>query len=425
MIVFIFSTLFASHELIAKKEPKDKIAEELYLKKDKPSELIKTIKRIGEITDSNKDFDTAIAYKDGKPAVGIKPKSGVPMKINIGAKFDNEERGRELRGFLLGDNSHFEFSKDELKKFEVVVGKTVVESAEEGKLVLDEVFPELPPMKLKTEHPVDKEYSCFDYIKFETKRIKDGFVYWDNEKQDKTVVIALAFNPSTGEAKFPIDFVKVNRKSKNYNIDHEIDFYEFQISLLRNAKLVFVNLNDNSIISKTDNFIPVNVDSSTSFRNMEVAVDLFKKIKRIQDYFKLKFVIPERISLQDLKDIEEIISAIDRKDQKFSFQKFDFEGRYDEAVNTVKNFKPDADFEILYNNSTIELFGQTIKLGKLKIKFPPCKIFPTLEELELIDDKTKPVTIILKPINKEAYFTGKYLDFIVEEKDGIQNSPNK
>jgi hypothetical protein len=116
---------------------------------------------------------------------------------------------------------------------------------------------------------------------------------------------------------------------------------------------------------------------------------------------------------------------MDGKDQTFSFQKFDFEGKYDEAVNTVKNFKPDAEFEILYNNSSIELFGQTIKLGKFKIKFPPCKIFPTLEELGLIDDKTKPVTIILKPINEKSYFTGKYLDFIVEENRDIQNIPNK
>lgn len=407
IILFVGATCGVSYQLKAR--PKDKIAEEIYDKKDNPIGLTKTVKKIGEMIDSNEEFNTAMAYKDGKPLIGITPRPGYDLKIQVNAKFNKEERFNELKKFKLGKNSHFEFSEDELKKFEVIIGKTVIKSAEQGKLVIDMVFPELPPMKLVTESPAG-EYSCFEYIQFRIRQVKDGFVYWDNKDQDSTVIVEFAFNPGTKETQFAIDFVKLNRMSENYNIQQEIDFYEFQKNLLYNASLRFVNLENNSVLSETEPFIPVNVDFGKSIQNLEYFMKVFSHIRRIQNEFSVTFQIPEKITVRSIKSIKEIIDAIDGKEQVFNFNIFSFDVTYNEAKSIVSNLEPSEGFVTLFNNSSIELFGKSIQLGQLQITFPPCKIFPTNEEIEL-REKDKQVEIILKTIQENAQFTGTYLNF--------------
>jgi hypothetical protein len=175
----------------------------------------------------------------------------------------------------LGD---LKFSEEEFKKFKVFIGQNITDSAKEGKAISGEAFAALPPIKLMTKHP-DREYSCFDYILFKVRQIKNGFIYLDNKEQDRAVVVELIFNPETKDGQFSPDFFKVNRNAKNYDIDHEISLYEFKKSLIANAKLVFIDLSNNSIISETHNFVPVNIDSDKSLENMDKAITLLNNVK--------------------------------------------------------------------------------------------------------------------------------------------------
>jgi len=207
-------------------------------------------------------FDKPLVFKKGSVSVE-------------GQLIDETERASEVIKSSLGD---LKFAEEDFKKFKVFIGKTVIESAKQGKLIMEEAFAPLPPVKLRTTHP-DREYSCFDYILFKVRQVKDGFIYLDNNDQDRTVVVELIFNPETKDGNFSPDFVKVNRNSKNYNIDHEISFYEFKKSLIGNARLTFIDLNNNSVISQTHNFIPVNIDPGGSLENMDRAITLLNKVK--------------------------------------------------------------------------------------------------------------------------------------------------
>jgi hypothetical protein len=68
--------------------------------------------------------------------------------------------------------------------------------------------------------------------------------------------------------------------------------------------------------------------------------------------------------------------------------------------------------EVLFNNSSSKLFNENIELGSLQITVPPCNVFPTLEQLELVEDKSKPIEVVLKAIDSSSYFSGRYLDFV-------------
>jgi hypothetical protein len=331
-------------------------------------------------------------------------------KGSVSIKGQSIEEPESIK-FSLGD---LKFAEEEFKKFKLFLGKSIIDAAKENKPVTKDAVIPLPLVKIQTKH-LDREYSCFDDIQFKVRQIKDGFIYLDNKDQDRTIVIELIFNPETKDGEFSPDFVKVNRNSKNYNIDHEIAFYEFKKNLIGNAKLVFIDLDNNSVISETHNFVPVNIDPGGSLENMDVAITFLHKIKRIEDRFNLQLKIPEKFSTQNIKNIEVITAALSGTELKFGGSTFKFIASYDEAINMAKNLSVKEGSRVLFNNYRIELFNKNIELGKLQIILPPCRIFPTLEQLELTKDKGEPIKVVLKAIEADSCFVGHCLDYVDKE----------
>lgn len=328
-------------------------------------------------------------------------------KGSVSVKGQPVEKPESIKASL-GD---LKFSEEEFGKFKQFIGKNIINAAKQNNLITVDAFLPLSPVRIQTEHP-DKKYSCFDEIRFKVRQIKNGFIYLDNKDQNKTIIIELIFKPESKNGEFSPDFVEINRQSENYNIDHEIAFYEFEKNIIGNAKLVFIDLRTNSVIAQTYNFVPVNIDPAGSLKNMDAAISLLNKIKVIEDKFDLQLKIPEKFSSQDIKDVEVITVALNGAELKFGNSTFEFIASYDEAINMVENPPEKEEGEVLFNNSSLKLFNENIELGTLQITVPPCNVFPTLEQLRLIKDKSKPVKVVLKAIDPSSYFGGRYLDFV-------------
>ena len=56
-----------------------------------------------------------------------------------------------------------------------------------------------------------------------------------------------------------------------------IDLFEFRIQMLKNGRLAVYNSNDDSLLGRTDAYIPVNIDAGETFKNIEEEISSLKQ----------------------------------------------------------------------------------------------------------------------------------------------------
>lgn len=110
----------------------------------------------------------------------------------------------------------------------------------------------------------------------------------------------------------------------------------------------------------------INVDERC-FNNLNEQIDFYKKILRIQDFFKVKFNLPDKFDSESIRSIDELDILI-KTGITYTCPLILTVNKRD--MYNKKDFSVGAEFLFTYTFKGIEIFGQVLDLGELTMLLP-------------------------------------------------------
>lgn len=225
------------------------------------------------------------------------------------------------------------------------------------------------PLKLKFYLKGHPEISIIDYLEMHlTKNNEtDGVIILDNNhhKQSKLLVSLKVFlNEQT---------VKINIKIKP-EFQNEVEANRIFLSFISKVKGTKTTLGFKNLQTSKDIFTAPNFILEGTFDNLARDCTFIERLYKIEEYFKIKFTLPDEFDKGDWDCIEILEKIMKNTPQKRILTNLvlDFTDKhglkkmihlFESSRNVISNFKVTADCS---DDARIELFGAIIPLEKVE-----------------------------------------------------------
>ncbi len=384
--------------------------------KTDPKEKLKILEKYMNKNLSEGD-KVSVTYNNGKPEIKTNLLTLKEIKFSTTFKVKEEK----LEGFSniddyiknkLSRGEDVVFTEEEIEKFELKEPDESTAELESGK----NIFEMLKEKKLKTikisPQPIS-EPLILD-IEVYNSSIKYENLEFARIKHEKDFSVARTFG---SEFIMIMKVDKYHEKTKKYNItitldrtskdlSKEIKFNEFIRDLKKNKILIFRDSKTKNIIDRS-RIDDIDVDSNW--------LDILNKIRKVEQFFGLKFKIPDSLTIDELNKLDIIYNAISHNKHTLSFEniRLKIDKEFVKKIIDIQKQSGFLDkFTIVDPDLLIEFLGHSIKLGKCSSVFPKIEIIDHLEELEKEIKKSDMIEVNFKNVSEDRYDVIFYLDIL-------------
>lgn len=207
----------------------------------------------------------------------------------------------------------------------------------------------------------------------------------------KSIDLTILYTPSNENSEtIPLNF-KYTHQELFRRTSEEIEILTFIEKLFSNVE--FNIFKDDIIVFTKSIFLP------EISNEVETSLDFFKKLKIIEDYYKIRFAnLKTSMITDEIFDQVDLISSIIKNGEKIYDKSFtlNFDADYEKIQQEVEEINNGTPVEVEHNTpEEIDIFGQKIYLGYKKISF----LNPKIVNLEKLKNKTnQTVTVNSKKI---------------------------
>lgn len=262
-------------------------------------------------------------------------------------------------------------------------------------------FPPARPYKIE----FNKGDFSLDYVLLRVKNITDDDnIVLSNLEQKHNLNLEIIADIKNNKCDFNI---KISEKFKK-DVYSKLLFINFMIEGKKKTEVLIISLEDNEI------FMSGTLDSinyNSEFGSVEKEKEFLENLKTIEDFYDLKFELPDKVFIDDIEKAGTLAEAIKNKKVLGEWDVLNFEHTITKKSKDKILELEDNSFEIKYEMIKCKenIFGQSFDIPKIVRKFENVKIaniHKVKRKLEVLEEGDV-LKIKCVPLKKEK---DKYMD---------------
>lgn len=189
---------------------------------------------------------------------------------------------------------------------------------ERGKWSIEPFKVEPTITKLISKVNETEETSVIDYLELKPSNYDDSIIEISNIHQLSSPVIFKLFLPERimEENSSRINFNLSLRKKDEGNAKSEREYLKILYDLIKSEKIELKDIKNNTLlIQSTLHNFACDIDEEVLVNS----IIFYEKVIKVETFWGLEFKIPEKITIEDQKNIETLLSIVESGEEKHSF----------------------------------------------------------------------------------------------------------